>query len=392
MKIAIVLERIEGWRGGAETSTRQFTNALTEAGHDVHFISRTPRTPLEGITVHAVDNYSAMKQQRTLTFARHAAHYTERMRFDIIHAITPCITADIYQPRGGFVVESVRRNLALHASPFAKALKRLGNQFNKKQQGMIRLERKLLTRRPRPPFIAAVSEYVARQAHEHFRFPNDRVRVIFNGVELDHTPPAERQAHRKAVREQYQIQPDELLALFIAHNFKLKGLKPLLLAVERLVGRNLPIRLLIVGHGNTLPYQRLARSMGIADRIQFAGATAVARPFLYAADMLAHPTYYDPCSRVVLEAIASGLPAVTTRHNGAAEILTDNVTGQIVDDPDDIPALTEAMARLADPAHRAAVATGALDLCDRFDIRNHTKKMIRLYEEVRETKPSRTAP
>ena len=92
---------------------------------------------------------------------------------------------------------------------------------------------------------------------------------------------------------------------------------------------------------------------------------------------------------MVLEAIASRLPTVTTRHNGAAEILTDNVTGQIFDDPDDIPALAEAMARLADPAHRAAVATSALDLCHRFDIRNHTKQMIQLYEEVRQAKPPR---
>jgi UDP-glucose:(heptosyl)LPS alpha-1,3-glucosyltransferase len=113
---------------------------------------------------------------------------------------------------------------------------------------------------------------------------------------------------------------------------------------------------------------------------------------MHAADMLVHPTFYDPCSRVVLEAIASGLPAVTTRFNGAAEILTDNVTAHIIDDPADTLALADAIVRLADRDHRNEIAQNALALCDRIDIANHTRQMIELYQDVYNEKRDSHAP
>ena len=76
----------------------------------------------------------------------------------------------------------------------------------------------------------------------------------------------------------------------------------------------------------------------------------------FAADFFVHPTFYDPCSLVVLEALACGLPVITTRYNGAAEVLHPPREGFVIDDPHDLDQLAGAMKQLLDPARRAACA------------------------------------
>src|SRR6202000_1194572 len=94
-------------------------------------------------------------------------------------------------------------------------------------------------------------------------------------------------------------------------------------------------RLLVVGHPRTTPYERLARSLGIADNIRFLGPRRDVQHCYFAADFLVHPTFYDPCSLVVLEALACGLPVITTRHNGASELLHPPREGFVIHDPHD---------------------------------------------------------
>src|SRR5439155_7596627 len=80
-----------------------------------------------------------------------------------------------------------------------------------------------------------------------------------------------------------------------------------------------------------------------AARVSFAGAVADPRPFYRDADFFVLPTKHDPCSLVVLEALAMGLPVISTKFNGACEIMTDGVHGYVLDDPADVNALAAAM-------------------------------------------------
>ena len=77
----------------------------------------------------------------------------------------------------------------------------------------------------------------------------------------------------------------------------------------------------MAGSSDTAAFERLARRLKITDRVRFAGYCADMRNGYFAADFFVHPTFYDPCSLVVMEALACGLPVVTTRYNGAAEIM-----------------------------------------------------------------------
>src|SRR5436309_10617703 len=141
-------------------------------------------------------------------------------------------------------------------------------------------------------------------------------------------------------------------------NYRLKGLDPLLAAL-RLLPANAPFKLLVAGSTQTRGYERMAEQFGVADRVRFIGHCSEVRRVFFASDLLVHPTFYDPCSLVVLEALACGLPVITTRYNGAAEMLSPPAQGYVVGNPHDHGRLASAMAQLLDPARRSACAQAA---------------------------------
>ena len=125
------------------------------------------------------------------------------------------------------------------------------------------------------------------------------------------------------MRRRLGIDPETVLLLMVATNFQLKGMATLLRTLGRLRGRRLPVRLLVVGGKRLGPWRRKAARLGLAAAVQFVGPVEDIVPYYAAADVYVHPTIYDTCSLVVLEAAACGLPVVTTRCNGAAELFHD---------------------------------------------------------------------
>ncbi|MBM4307643.1 MAG: glycosyltransferase, partial [Deltaproteobacteria bacterium] len=83
------------------------------------------------------------------------------------------------------------------------------------------------------------------------------------------------------------------------------------------------------------PYLRLAAKLGLSDKVIFAGSTDEPEKYYGAADLLVHPTFYDACSLTVLEALASGVPVITTASNGASGMITHGEDGWVISDPTD---------------------------------------------------------
>ena len=357
MRVAIVQETVSPGRGGAETSTVEMARCLAALDLDVTIVCRAEfdvpadDAVVDGIRYHRVDAVGT-RLLRAIRFVRGADLFCRSEGFDIIHAVTPCLSANVYQPRGGTYVETVRRNIALERSPWAKLTKWIDRRLNWRQRFLVQLERTLLTSERRRPHIAAISEYVRRQVIEGFDYPEGLVHVVFNGVDITPLTGSPAAEARRGLRAQFDIPPDAPLGLFVAHNFKLKGLRELLIAFARLGGTggspttdpdSKSPHLAIIGSGQRGPYERLARRLHIADRVHWIGSAPEMSAWYAAADLLAHPTWYDPCSRVVLEALACGVPVITTRHNGAAELLSE--AGSVIDDPADTDALAAVLHR-----------------------------------------------
>ncbi len=382
MKIALVAEWLDAWRGGAETSTLEFVHHIMDRGVEVHVFTRSRPSPAPGLHVHTISGASMSRTRRSITFTHRVEHLLQSDSFDIVHAISPCRHADIYQPRGGTVAETIERNLALLKWRPARRLKRYANRLNFKQRYTLALERGLLGGADKP-LVVAVSDYVVRQLKQHYRLPDERIRKVYNGVDPDDSTAQERARHRAAIRKEFSITDRGCLVLQIAHNFRLKGVQRWMEALALLVKRGrTDVRSLVIGKGDSERWHRLAARLGITEYLTFMGPSTRVREFHHAADMVVHPTYYDPCSRVVLEAMVAGLPCVTTRWDGASEVIADGVQGFVIDDPGDVSVLADRVDRLRDSHLRQQLGRAAAALGDRLSMARHTAEMLSLYEEM----------
>src|SRR5207244_10475635 len=129
---------------------------------------------------------------------------------------------------------------------------------------------------------------------------------------------------------QLRIGVDEIGVLFLGSGWERKGLRFAVAAIEKQ-----RMRLLVAGRGNTRKYR--------SSRVTFLGEIENVRLPLAAADIFILPTIYDPFSNASLEAMAAGLPVITTRANGCSEIIELKVHGSVVDRPDDVNALSDAL-------------------------------------------------
>jgi len=182
-------------------------------------------------------------------------------------------------------------------------------------------------------------------------FFKPKVTVIPNGVNLKRYAPLLDRKQKIALRREAALPEDGHLLLFAAHNFRLKGLKEALQGLSR-YGPS--ARLVVVGRGRKERYQKLCLMLGVEKRVHFLGARSDMNRIFRSADLLLHPTYYDPCSLVVLEALGSGVPVITTRCNGAAELMEGGKGGKVLDRPDDDEAMADALKAILDAGRYAS--------------------------------------
>jgi UDP-glucose:(heptosyl)LPS alpha-1,3-glucosyltransferase len=167
------------------------------------------------------------------------------------------------------------------------------------------------------------------------------------------------------------------VALVIAQDFERKGV-PQAIEATKLVnqarGPNQPrVRLMIVGKEH---------APGVEGDVSFVGETSNIREIYASADFFLLPTRHDPCSLVVLEALAMGLPVITTRQNGAAEIMTEGREGFVLE-RGTVPLLAEKMKQLLDPQLRKQMREAALSLRPRLSQEQHVNRLLEIYESTR---------
>lgn len=383
MRVALIVEWLEPWRGGAETSARQFIDHLSDSGVQLDIITRSHISPRPGMNVHTVRVSGPSRAIKTINFVRKADRCARGLGVDAVHAITAIPSCDIYQPRGGTIAETLVRDLVARSSPVSRALKRASATLNVKQRWLLNLERRLLAT-PGGPTVIAISDYVARQLASHYHVAPDRIARIYNGVDPDTADAESRARDRRRIRAMYAVADDEPLAIMVAHNFRLKGLQSWIEALAKLRQAGSRVRSLVIGAGSIAPWQRLVLRRGLGTALRFTGPTERVRAFYHSADMLVHPTFYDPCSRVVLEAMVSGLAVITTRFDGASEVIEPGENGWVIDGPDDVEALVAGVRRLeTDAALRRAMGRRATQVASRVSMEAHALKVMSLYESLR---------
>jgi UDP-glucose:(heptosyl)LPS alpha-1,3-glucosyltransferase len=201
------------------------------------------------------------------------------------------------------------------------------------------------------------------------QLPADRLATLFNAVDLEKFQPAPPSGVIRA-----RLDRDGVIGLFIGRDFKRKGLETAVEALGKF--ENDGPALAVVGQEDFASYSITAPAQA---RIVALAAAADPRPFYADADFFVLPTSHDPCSLVVLEALAMGVPVISTRFNGATEIMTDGIHGFVLSDPGDVDALAEAMRKMLDPERRAAMRRACLELRPQLSYEQHLERLEAIY-------------
>jgi UDP-glucose:(heptosyl)LPS alpha-1,3-glucosyltransferase len=386
MEVALCYESVLPARGGAETYIGDLARRLARDGHAVHlYAARWDASALPAAThFHRIEVRSGPRFMRPWWFGAACAEALERARHDVSIGFDKTWGQDVLYPQGGLHAASVAHNRLKFSNSFTRTLATVGKWLDPAAWSFARLERKQYLDQHRP-IVVVNSFMVRRHFEEYYGVPPESVRVVRSAIDPLRFAADDRLKRRHEERGRWQVFPEETVGLFVAMNYRLKGLSPLLNALA-LVPRDKPFKLVVVGHPKFGRYQRQAEKLGVADRVRFLGHRDDPKDCYFAADFLVHPTFYDPCSLVALEALACGLPVVTSRYNGASELLAPPNDGGVIDDPHDAPALAAAMARFTDRTYRAEAAAAARQTGTKWTFEHHYRALLDVFSEAQKTK------
>lgn len=365
MNIALCHECVIPARGGCETYIADLARRLLDDGHEVHLYACSyddKGLPTE-LKYHLLPPVWRPRFLRPWCFGSRCLQALRGQDHDISVGFDKTWGQDILYPQGGLHVATVDCFLREWTQPGMRLVARLGTRMDLAWWSFSLLERRQYLRSARP-IIVVNSDMVRGQFQQYYNTPAQDMRVVRAAVHPERFDHSTRSRCRLKWRQRYGFGFQEVLGLFVARNYRLKGLTPLLHAVKCLVARaeclqGRGFRLIVAGNSSFGKYQDLACKLGIANHVCFLGQCDDLPHGFLAADFLVHPTFYDPCSLVVLEALACGLPVITTRFNGACELLHPPRDGYVIDTPHDHEHLAWCMAQLLDPGRRADCAQAA---------------------------------
>ncbi len=320
MKKLFFIKKRFSLHGGAENYMKTLVNQLK---HDYEItILSTQWEPSDGICFSYVPSTRITSVISLITFNRNACKAVKTGAPDCTVSFERTLCQDIYRAGEGCHAEwlAIRSDL----EPFYK---QISFKINPLHLSLLKMERTLFSETKR---IIANSNMVKANIMKHYGINSEKIELLYNGVDLGRFTPDNKAIWRSRMRKDLALREDVNLLLFVGTGFSRKGLKVLLEAVPLL--RNKRVHVMVIGKGPSGKFREFSVRHGIADRIHFMGPQQGIEKYYAAADLFVLPTIYDPFSNATLEAMASGLPVITTRNNGAAELIRNGEEGFVVND------------------------------------------------------------
>ena len=378
LRIAIIRQRYNPF-GGAERFVERALAALIREGAEVTLITRNwEGAPQEGF-IQKICNpaYSRLfggRSARDRSFAACAQMAMTEGQYDITQSHERIPGCMIFRAGDG-----VHAAWLDHRARGKSAMARMIDRCSPFHRFILKQEGAMLT----SPALKAVicnSVLVRNEMQRYYNVPESKLVVIENGVDLESFHPRLSGEWRKKQRLALGIDPDTPVFLFVGSGFERKGVPQLLSALASM--RTQAAQLVVVGQDRQLAsYQRQAEKLGLESRVHFVGPQQDVRPYYGMADAFVLPTRYDPMPNAALEAMACGLPIITSLTCGIAARVTTGQNG-FVCDALDVEQLAKRLDHLAAPgtaeAMRASARAAVLDL----DLESMAAKLIGLYRRL----------
>lgn len=382
MDIAFCYESVLPQRGGCETYIAALAHRLVADGHTVHlYATRWDAQALPASLVyHPITARSWPRFLRPWSFGTAVLKALQGHRHDATIGFDKTWGLDILYPQGGLYAASADHNILKERPGFRRTIMKLVKRFDPTHQSFLSLERRQYLDDPKT-LIIAISEMVQSHFQRYYNIAPENMRVVRIATNPDRFVESDRPLRRDRMRTSHGIEPDEVVGLFCGMNYKLKGLPCLLAALQHLPAGN-RFKLLAIGAENYRGMARLAERLGVRDRVVFAGYCKDMRDGYFAADMFIHPTFYDPCSHVVPEAMSCGLPVITSRFNGASELMNPPREGTVIDNPHNHRALAKAIERFLDSRERQRCGQAGRQTAGRWTFDQHYRQMLDVFAEA----------
>ncbi|MBF0260375.1 MAG: glycosyltransferase family 4 protein [Magnetococcales bacterium] len=374
MRLALIRQRHTPF-GGAERFLERAMGALRARGVAITLIARRWEGGCDGLETVRCDPWHLGRWWRDVAFARCVHARLAERRFDLVQSHERIPGCDLYRAGDGVHAEWLEQRGRARGG-----LARWLDGINPFHRHLLRQERRLFEH---PDLKAVICNacMVREEILSRFRIAPEKLVVIYSGVDLTRFHPETRRRERAVARAAWGIAPDETLLLFVGSGFERKGVPALLAALARL---DPGTRLVVVGRDKAQGrMEALARRLGVAERVIFTGGLRDVLPCYAAADAVVLPTLYDPFPNVALEAMAMGLPLVTSFKCGAVDLIEHGVNG-LLGDALDLATLTENLRILLDPERRLRMGQAARETVAGLSLEAMSARLLALYQGLLE--------
>ncbi len=372
-KIAIVIPKY-GLLGGAERFTYELTECLSlNEKYDFHVFANRWKSSSDRITFHKVPIIRFPRFLTTISFAWFVNRKISKMNFDLVHTHDRIFDADIFTmhgiPHRIWVHEVRRKYMSLFDRATCWVEKRLVNNARCKS-------------------FLPVSSLTREKFLQEYRIDPEKLQVIHPGVDIESFQGVDREHCRREIREQFKIDPSDIVILFVSMNFEIKGLDYVIAALGKAKtshpSQNL--KLLVVGKGDYKKYGVLAQKAGIKDNVIFAGIQKENLEKIYlASDIFMMLSRFDTFGMTVLEAMAASLPVIISSNVGAKDLIREEKNGFIIEDSTNADMICDKLGFMLDNKTRVTMAKEACSTALNNSWNTVAKRVENIYEKMLQT-------
>ncbi len=365
MKIAFVLSRCHNF--GSSRNVIEVSKYLSRKGHEIHiFANSCDDMGRRNIIFHKVPSLTSkyLLSEAFTTFFETVM--LKKYNFDVAVSqparyLTPDICHVRFVSGSAFDLVDYKKNAIFEISEAVE-------KYNLKEC------RKII----------AMSDSVKNDLVNRYKIDDDKISVVYDGVDANFFKPADKNK-KSGIRKSLGIGISNVVLLFIGNPFSRKGLEYVIRALPLVKNRD--VRLLVSGNDNPAIYKGLAKKLGADEKIIWnIGLTNEINKFFAAADIFVFPTLYEPFGLVITEAMASGLPVITSKIAGAAELIEDGKNGLLLDNPKNPEEIAEKINHLIDNSLFRKMGKAARAKAETLTWDRTANEMLKVFEEVRAMK------
>ncbi|MBK5143943.1 glycosyltransferase family 4 protein [Budviciaceae bacterium BWR-B9] len=303
-------------------------------------------------------------------FAHAARQIWQREHFDLVQSHERIPGCDIYRAGDGVHQRWLQQRARILPAWRQKFL------FNDRYHRYVMNAEKEMYSAPELRAVICNANMIKQEIMEDFGVPEDKINVIYNAIDSQRFIPVDEQ-QREQIRTQLNIDANVSCLIYVGSGFERKGLGAAIRAIAPT-----PRHLMVVGKDKEEKrYKHLAASLGCQNRVHFIGVQNNVLPYYQIADGLLLPSLYDPFPNVILEAMACGLPVITSNTCGGAEFIESGING-FVCDALDIHALTTAINDLPQHALGSSMGQAARERVLHQNASLLSQQLVNLYQRL----------